>query len=154
MTSRETRNQERALQSPGPTASQCRSCLLNIGLKHSRLKSPVSIPWAPRNAKAMPERETQEDACLVTSQSHSGRSASALPSSAILRACTSSATTMKLPLAKAKLCRAKGSVLPGWEESFSPCVCYKVWNALGGQMVLVACLLTWHWAVTSGHVSK
>lgn len=141
MTNRETRNQERALQSPGPTAFQCHTCLLNIGLKHSRLKSLVSIPWAPRNSKAMPNRETQEDACLVTSQSHSGRSASTLPSSAILRARTSSATTMKLPLAKAKFCRAKSSVLPEWEESFFPCVCYEVWkcswwtNGAGGLSV-------------------
>lgn len=49
---------------------------------------------------------------------------------------------MKLPLAKVRLCRAKGSVLPGQGESFSPRLGQKDGNALGGQMVLVVCLLT------------
>lgn len=152
---RETRNQERALQSPGPTASQCRSCLLNISLKHSRWKSLVSIPWAPRNSRAMPKRERRKKMPAWWHRSH-------IPGDLHphCRPPPSSGHARPRPppwsfrSQKPSSAEQKAQSFLG-ERRVSLLVCARKYEtALGGQMVLVACLLTWHWAVTSGHVSK
>lgn len=89
-----------------------------------RSRAPTHEAHVTRELCSM--EETQGDACLVTSQLQSGRSASAPPSSAILRARRPSATTMKLPLAKVSCAEQKANSCVG--RKASPCLCLEIWK--------------------------
>lgn len=124
-------SQLRTLWSPWRTFSWRCSHLFNVSTKTLRIEEPSAYPVSPMQSKAMPN---EEDACLETSQSQSGRSASTLPSSAILRPRKSSATTMKLSLAESPALQS-GRLSPSWarRKSLSPCLGQKYENALGAD---------------------